>query len=91
VTTLLATVVDVSGRVAQTGSRLAKRNAIAECLRRADADEVAIVVAFLSGETRQGRIGVGYATLAALRHAPAAAPSLTVGDVDAALARVAST
>ena len=89
-TTLLAAVVDVSARVAQTGSRLAKRDAIAGCLRGADADEVAIVVAFLSGETRQGRIGVGYATLAALRQAPAAAPSLTVGDVDAALARVAS-
>ncbi|MGZ8259833.1 MAG: ATP-dependent DNA ligase [Caldimonas sp.] len=90
-TTLLAAVVDVSGRVAQTGSRIAKRDAIAACLRSAEEDEVEVVVAFLSGETRQGRIGVGYATLASLRGAPAAEATLAVGDVDAALGRIAST
>ena len=90
-TTLLADVVDVSARVAGTGGRIAKRDAIAACLRSADAGEIETVVAFLSGETRQGRIGVGYATLAALRHVPAAEPSLAVGDVDAALAAVAAT
>jgi DNA ligase-1 len=89
--TLLAAVVNVSGSVAKTGGRIAKRDAIAECLGRAGADEVAIVVAYLSGETPQGRIGIGYATLAALRGSPAAEATLAVGDVDAALTRIAAT
>jgi len=88
---LLAAVVDASARAAETASRLAKRDAIAECIRSAGADEVEIVVAYLSGETRQGRVGVGYATLAALRGGHAGGPTLTVGEVDAALARIAAT
>ncbi|HEX2541075.1 MAG TPA: ATP-dependent DNA ligase [Caldimonas sp.] len=89
--TALVTVVEASAAVAQTGSRLAKRDAIAACLRHADAEEIEIVVAYLAGEVRQGRIGVGYATLAALRGAAAALPELSVGEVDAALARIGTT
>ena len=88
---LLADVVEASGRVARTGSRLAKRDAIAACLRRAQAGEVEIVVAYLSGDTPQGRIGIGPATLAALRGPHGAQPLLTLGEVDAALDRVAAT
>jgi hypothetical protein len=54
------------------------------------ADEVEIAVAWLSGEARQGRIGVGWATLAALRGTPAAEPTLTLQEADAALAAVAA-
>ena len=90
-TTLLAAVVDASGRVANTSSKLAKRDAIASCLRGAEGDEVEIAVAYLAGEIRQGRIGIGYATLAALRGTHAAQPALTLRDVDAALERVAAT
>ena len=89
--TTLAALVDASDHAAQTPSRLAKRDAIAAILRGADGDEVEIAVAYLAGETRQGRIGVGWATLAGLRGAPAAAPSLTLRDVDAALDAVATT
>src|SRR4051812_33570377 len=85
---LLADLVDVSERVARTGGRLAKRDAIADGLRRAAGDEVEIAVAYLAGETRQGRIGIGYATLAALRGAQAERPALTVAEVDAALERI---
>ncbi len=62
-------------------------------LRGAEADEVEIAVAWLSGETRQGRIGVGWATLAALRGTAAAAaePTLTLREADAALDAVART
>jgi DNA ligase-1 len=88
---LLADVVDASNRVAQTGSRLAKRDAIAECLRGAQADEVEIAVAYLSGETRQGRIGIGHAALSALRGSHAAQPALTLHEVDAAFERIATT
>jgi DNA ligase-1 len=88
--TSLVEVVDASARVARTGSRIAKRDAIAACLRNAHADEIEVVVAYLSGETRQRKLGVGYATLAALRASHAGDASLTVGDVDATLARVAA-
>ena len=89
--TLLASLVEASARAAQTAGRLAKRDAIADCLRAADIDEVEIAVAFLSGEIRQGRIGIGWAALAALRTIPAAAPALTLGDTDTALAEVMAT
>ena len=89
--TLFAAIVEASGRVAGTASRLAKRDAIAGCLRGAAADEVEIAVAYLSGEIRQRRIGIGYATLVAQRGAPAAQPGLSLLDVDAALDRIAAT
>src|SRR6185369_7294885 len=90
-TTLLAAVVDASRSAAGTSSRLAKRDAIARCLRGAEPDEVEIAVAYLSGETRQGRTGIGYATLAGLRGAHAAQASLSLREVDAALDRIVAT
>ena len=89
--TTLAAVVDASARAAATASRLAKRDAIAGCLLGAAPDEVEIAVAVLSGEIRQGRIGVGWATLSALRGAPAPEPGLTLREVDAALGAVEAT
>ena len=89
--TLLASLVSASEAAADTSSRRAKRDAIAACLRGASPDEVEIAVAYLSGEIRQGRIGLGYATLAAQRGTPAAEPSLNLLDVDAALGQLAAT
>lgn len=90
--TRFADLVEASTRAAQTASRLGKRDAIAACLRAAAPDEIDIAVAFLSGETRQGRLGIGYATLSALRGgASAATPALALREVDEALARVAAT
>ena len=87
---LLAELLAASERVAGTRSRLAKIDALAQCLRRLDASEIALGVAYLSGDTRQGRIGIGYATLKdALAAAPASAPRLTLARVDEALARLA--
>src|SRR5260370_8534263 len=77
-------------RVGGTRSRVAKIDALAECLRGLDAAEIALGVAYLSGDTRQGRIGIGYASLKdALAAAPASAPQLTLAQVDEALARLA--
>ena len=89
--TLLADLVATSDRMAATSSRSAKVAALVELLRRLEPAEVAPTVALLSGEARQGRIGVGWATLAALATTPAAEPSLTVADLDAALDRLAVT
>ncbi|TMH76385.1 MAG: ATP-dependent DNA ligase [Betaproteobacteria bacterium] len=87
---LLAELLAASERVAGTRSRLAKIDTLAECLRRLDAAEIALGTAYLSGDTRQGRIGIGYAALKdALAAPPASAPRLTLAQVDEALARFA--
>ncbi len=71
-----------------TRSRLAKRDLIADVLRDADADDVEIVVSYLSGSLRQRRTGVGWKSLQA-PPAPAAEPTLTVREVDAAFEEMA--
>src|SRR3954454_3241593 len=88
---LLADVLTASTTVAAPRSRTAKPTAIADLLRRAAAAEVEPVTSWLAGEPRQGRLGLGWRTLARLRGEPAPAPSLTVGAVDAALGELAGT
>ncbi len=81
--TLFADLAAVSGRVAKTSSRLAKVHEVAACLRALQTDEVPSAVAFLSGETRQGKLGVSYAALHSARvAAPAQTAALSVHDVD---------
>src|ERR1700755_1796704 len=88
--TLLAEIAAVSRRVSGTASRPAKIAELAACLRALAPDEIPIAIAFLSGETRQGKIGVAYA---ALRDgnwgAPPAPPSVSVDEVDDAFAGLA--
>jgi DNA ligase 1 len=88
---LLTQLVETSRRVAATSRRLEKSGALAECLRRLAPDEIDIAVAFLSGETRQSKRGVGPAAIMQARPAIAAtSPSLTLADVDLALTQVAA-
>ncbi len=89
--TLIAVVVETSDAVAATSSRSAKIALLAGLLARLEADEVETATAFLTGETRQGKIGVGWATISKLRPAAAATPSLTIADVDAAIAELQAT
>ncbi len=86
--TLLAAVVAASGEVAATSSRSRKVAALAELLRRLDENEVPIAVGFLSGAPRQGRIGVGYALAYGVEEEHAAEPSLTIDDLDRAMAQI---
>jgi DNA ligase-1 len=79
---LLVDVAAASAEVGATSSRLAKIARLAALLAAAGAEEVAVVVSWLSGELPQRQIGVGYAALRSLP-APAAQPSLTVLGVDA--------
>ncbi len=71
---LLASVVETSRRVADTTKRLEKIDLLARLIRQLSPEEIEIVVLFLSGQTRQGRIGIGYAALRDARHSPAADP-----------------
>jgi len=65
---------------------------MAHFLRGLNKDEFAIGVAFLAGEMRQGRRGVGYALISEARSASVAeASQLTITDVDAALDQIAQT
>ncbi len=84
---LLDDVVATSTEVGAASSRLAKIARIAELLTAADPGEVAVVVSWLSGELPQRQIGVGWAALRTLP-APAAEPSLSVADVDAAFTAI---
>lgn len=84
---LLAEIAAASDEVGSLSSRLAKVNRVAAALRRADAAEVAVVVAWLSGELPQRQIGVGWAGLRSLP-APASEPTLTVAAVDTALTEI---
>lgn len=86
---LLSRLVDTSAEVAATRSRLAKRKHLAACIALAEPDEIEVVVTYLSGELRQRRTGVGWASLSAMP-APAGDPSLTVTEVDAAFRAVAA-
>ena len=86
--TLLADLVGVSTRVAGTPSRLAKVRELADFLRRLDAREVEIALPYLSGDTRQGKLSVGFATLHSARTTPASPAALTIADVDAAFGQL---
>ena len=86
---LLADVAAASEVVAATTRRTEKVAAVAAALRAAGPDEVAAVVAYLSGELRQRRTGVGWASLRNLPP-PVPEPELRVGEVDAVLESVAA-
>ena len=84
---LLSEIAEVSRAVAGTSARLAKIETLAGALREAGPLEVPIAVAYLSGELPQRQIGVGWA---ALRDgfAPAAAPTLTLSEVDSGFSAI---
>ena len=75
--------VQVSASVAATSGRLDKISRLAALLQRFSPEEVPIAVGFLIGWPRQGRIGVGWATVSSAReHQPAAEATLELHDVD---------
>ena len=89
--TLFAEVVTTSRRVAETPGRNAKITILAQTLRKLTPFEIGVAVAWLAGETLQGRSGIGYALLRDAMHAAAAnSASLSIADVDAALEALAS-
>ncbi len=89
--TLLATLVATSSQVAATSARSAKTRLLADCLRGMNADELEIAVLYLSGEIRQGRIGIGPSALRDCVAGAAAEPSLELLEVDRMLDELAAT
>jgi len=85
----LVEVVSASADVTATSGRLEKIAHLADLIRRTPPDQLPIAIAFLTGSTRQGRVGIGGAALRALRDVPPAdAPTLDLADVDTVFARV---
>lgn len=92
----LAHLVAATDDVAATSARKEKIGHLAELLRTADPTEMAVVVGLLSGDPRQGRIGVGWATVRDLEAGVAEVgaahtPSRSVADLDRLLDTVAGT
>ncbi len=80
-----------SERVAKTSKRTEKLKMLAERIANAPASERGLVALYLSGEIAQGKLGVGYAQLGALREAaPAAEPSLEVSELHGLLEGIAA-
>jgi DNA ligase-1 len=88
VPTLLADLVAASQAVADTSSRTAKVTILAGLLETLERDELPIAVALLSGVPRQGRVGIGYATVYGLELAPSPQASLTIVALDEAIAGI---
>ncbi|HWD01241.1 MAG TPA: ATP-dependent DNA ligase [Amycolatopsis sp.] len=87
---LLTDIVTASAELAATRSRKAKTATLAGVLRAAAPDELPAVIAYLTGQTAQDRLGAGWRTLADLTVEPAATPETEVHDVDVALTEVAA-
>ncbi len=86
---LFAELAAASAASAATSKRSEKVAAFAHVFSRCWPDEVPAAVAFATGETLVGRLGVGWATLRDVRPAPAAEATLTVADVDRVVTELA--
>ena len=86
--TTLAALAEASAEIAKESARSAKTRRLAEVLKSADHDDVHVVVAWLSGELVQRRIGVGWAALAT-REPAAETSSLVVAELNAVFAELA--
>ena len=83
---------EASGAVAEARSRLVKIGRLAALLQGVTPAEVEIAIAFLSGEPRQGRIGIGGAAIRDAKPLTAAAsPVLQLLEADEAFERIAAT
>ena len=81
--TLLGELVQTSQRVGATAARRVKVGELAALIKSLTGGEIDIGVHYLSGETRQGKIGIGYAAVRAAAATPAAElATLSIGEVD---------
>jgi DNA ligase-1 len=88
---LLRDLVTTSAAVGEASGRLAKIGLLADLLRRLAPEEIEIAIGFLSGEPRQGRMGIGYSTISASKDVTAAeTPELHLHDVDEAFTQLAA-
>jgi DNA ligase-1 len=88
---LLAQLVDTSNRVSAASARTAKVREVAAYLRSLAPEEIEIAVLLLSGDTAQGRSGIGPSALrAAAAGSSAQVPALSVLELDRRLEEIAT-
>ena len=87
---LYGDLVAASQRTAATSKRSQKVGELAELLRVTPPAEIDAAIGLLIGEPRQGRVGVGWATVSNLQVTPADDSSLMIHDVDTTLTRLAA-
>ncbi|MEO1230367.1 MAG: ATP-dependent DNA ligase [Myxococcota bacterium] len=88
----LEELVGASLSVGSTRKRKAKIEALAQVLSGLSVEEREIGARFLAGDVRQGRIGIGYATVGKTRDVPPSeAAQLSLLDVDGAIAGLLET
>jgi DNA ligase 1 len=89
--TLLVNLVGTSQRVGANSARSIKVRELAAFLRSLQPEEIDAAVHYLSGETPQGRIGIGYSVLrTAASNAPAREPMLSLAELDSSLTKLAA-
>ncbi len=88
---LLHELVDTSVQVSSTRRRSEKVALLADLFSDMAVAEIPVVVGALSGEPRQGKIGIGYRTVAGIHTPSVAQPELSVLDIDAAFEQISAT
>ncbi|MFJ4173617.1 ATP-dependent DNA ligase [Microbacterium sp. NPDC089696] len=88
---MIADVVAATDTVAATSSRLAKIDALAQLLSRADAVDIPVLVGLLLASPRQGRLGVGWRGLTSLEVSHADTSAIVLAEVDAAFDALVAT
>jgi DNA ligase-1 len=87
---LLGELVRASQRVGATAARRVKVRELAALLKSLTPDEIDVGVHYLSGEIRQGKIGIGYAAVRAAASTSAAdVATLSIAEVDDKLSALA--
>jgi DNA ligase 1 len=79
---LLSSIVEASRNVSETSKRLEKTAILAAVLKQLSAEEIEPAVAFLSGTLRQGKMGIGYATLHGAMPEPSVKAALEIQQLD---------
>ncbi len=87
----LAAVVATAGEIAAASARNDKVAALAALLTEIEPYDAPIVVGLLTGEVRQGRIGVGWAAVRDVETDPAAESTLSISDVDNTMTELEAT
>ena len=85
------TVAQAASDVAATSSRTEKADALASVVAEGGPVHARVVVGLLTGEVRQGRIGVGWATVRDTTNSRADTPTLNVAEIDTALTELMET
>jgi DNA ligase-1 len=87
---LLSSLVETSREVARSAARSTKTRLLAEYLGSLDDETLEIAVSYLSGEVRQGRVGIGPSALRSCAVAAATTPGLQLPEVDQRIEDLAS-